>query len=192
MKLRVLLSAMLLILGFSVQADNTQMELALQIEEMALTPNQSVSDVGEDPNGTSGVGFTLYPPIIHRNEMKVNGCDVILRVASIHDQNLWGDPFIEITFDLARTRIPDASVTIGNEFSFVAGSGDDPNSRAMFELYFLTPYEPLLWSKTSIGEGEQPVSFTRFTMDPVADETQPRRLLALLNKYQDEYCTFSG
>ena len=52
MKLRVLLSAMLLILGFSVQADNTQMELALQIEEMALTPNQSVSDVGEDPKWT--------------------------------------------------------------------------------------------------------------------------------------------
>lgn len=192
MKLRVFLTTILLMVGSGVQADNTQLELALQIEETALTPNQTIPDAGDDPSKTSGVGFTLYPPIIHRREMKVSGCEVMVRTVNIHPQNPQEDPFIQIIFDLTLTRIPDASVAIGNEFVFLAGAGDDPNGSAMFELHFLHPYEPLLWSKTSIGEVEQPVSYTRFTMDPVADETQPRRLLALLNKYQAEYCTLSG
>lgn len=169
----------------SSHADDTQTALARQIEEASVTSNQSYFDTGADSNVGSGVGWTLYPPLIYRREMEVNGCDVTARTVNIHDQNPLEEPSVEITFDLARTRVPDASVPIGNEFAFMDGT-------ALFELHFVPPYEPMIWSDTAGVEVEQPVLFTRFLMEPVVDETQPRRLLALLNQYQDEYCTFSG
>lgn len=190
--LRAFFTMILVLAGFSAQAGDAQIALARQIEEASVTSNQAYFDTGADSNAGSGVGWTLYPPLIYRREMEVNGCDVTARTVNINDQKPLEEPSVEIKFDLARTRIPDASVPIGNEFALMAGSGEEPNGTALFELYFVPPYEPLIWSNTSGVEVEQPVLFTRFLMEPVADETQPRRLLALLNQYQDEYCTFSG
>ncbi|MFV0334530.1 MAG: hypothetical protein ACK5JR_10740 [Tropicimonas sp.] len=172
--------------------DDAQSVLARQIEEASVTSNQAYFDMGGNSSAGSGVGGTLFSPLIYRREMKVNGCDVTARTVKIHDQNPLEEPSVEITFDLARTRIPESSALIGNEFAFMAGRGDEPNGTAVFELHFEPPYEPLIASDTAGVEIEQPVLFTRFWMEPVADETQPRRLLALLNQYQDEYCTFSG
>lgn len=188
LNLRYFSSIIVLLAGFGAWANEPQSVLARQIEEASVTSNQTDVDTGADSNVGSGVGWTLYPPLISlisRREMEVNGCDVTARTVYIHDQNPLEKPSIEITFDLARTRLPEASVPIGNEFGFLHGT-------AMFALYFVPPYEPMIWSVTKGVEFEQPVSFTRFLMEPVADETQPRRLLALLNQYQNEYCRFSG
>jgi hypothetical protein len=188
--LRAIFLMILFFAGFSARADDVRTTLARQIEEASVTSNQAYFDTGED--SSSGVGWTLYPPLIYRREMEVSGCDVTARTVNINDQIPLEEPSVEITFDLARTLIPDASVPIGNEFAFLAGCGEEPNGTALFELHFVPPYEPLIWSNMSGVEVEQPVLFTRFLMEPVADEMQPRRLLALLNQYQDEYCTFSG
>ena len=123
--------------------------------------------------------------------MEVNGCDVTARTIKNHFHDPMEDmeePYIEITFDLARTRIPDASVPIGNGFWFM-----NEIAEAAFDLYFVPPYQPMLWSKTAAGvEVEQPLLVTWYRIELVADEAQTRRLLALLNQYQDEYCTFFG
>lgn len=188
MDLRFVFSMILFFVGFSAQADDAQSVLARQIEEASVTSNQAYFDTGKNSSAGSGVGGTLFLPLIHRREMEVSGCDVTARTIYIHDQ--MEEPSVEITFDLARTRIPDSSAPIGNEFAFIAGRGGEPNGIAVFELYFEPPYKPLIWLDTAGAEVEQPALFTQFWMEPVADETQPRRLLALLNQYQDEYCTF--
>ncbi|MFV0360451.1 hypothetical protein [Tropicimonas sp.] len=190
MNLRFAFSMILFFIGFDAQADDAQSVLASQIEEASVTSSQAYFYTGEISSAGSGVGGTLLPPLIYRREMEVNGCDVTARTVKIHDQNPLEEPSVEITFDLARTRIPDSSVPIGNEFAFVVGRGNEPNGTALLQLYFEPPYEPLIWSDTAGVEIEQPVLFIRFLMEPVANETQPRRLLALLNQYQDEYCTF--
>ncbi len=178
-----------LVIGFlavSAQAEDARSELARQIEEASVTSNQPYLDTGVS------FGWQLYPPLIYRREMQISDCDVTALTFKISDENSAEGPFIEITFDLNRTRIPDPSVPIGDEYAFMTGSGDEPNGSAMFEMLFLPPYEPIIWSKTSEAEFEQPAVFIRFLMEPIVDEKQPRRLLSLLNKYQAAYCTFSG
>ncbi len=124
--------------------------------------------------------------------MGMNGCEVTARALKIDAQTSTEQPFVEIKFDLGRTWLPDASVPIGDEFAFGMGNGDTTYGSAMFELHFIPPYEPTIWSSVSGKEVGRRVLFTRFIMEPVAGETQPRRLLTLLNKYQDEYCNFIG
>lgn len=178
-----------LVFGFlavSAQAEDARSELARQIEEASVTSKQAYFDTGES------VRWRLYPPLIYRREMQINDCDVTALTFKVSAENFAEEPFIEITFDLNRTKIPDPSVPIGEEYAFMTGSGDEPNGSAMFEMHFLPPYEPIIWSKTSEAEVEQPVVFTLFLMEPIADETQPRSLLSLLNQYQAAYCTFSG
>lgn len=175
--------------GSSAQANDAQTALARQIEEASVTSNQAYFDTGHASSAGSADGWTLHPPLSYRREMEVNGCEVTARTVNIHAQNAQEEPSLEITFDLARTRIPDASTPIGYEFAFMEG---EASATALFALRFVPPYEPLIWSNIDGTEIEQPVLFIQFLMEPVADETQPRHLLALLNQYKDEYCTFSG
>ncbi|MCK8485530.1 hypothetical protein MUY21_15965 [Aliiroseovarius sp. S2029] len=185
-------TAALVLFGSIALADDAQTALARQIEEASVTSKQAFFDTGKTSDAGSGVGWTLYPPLINRHEILVNGCDVTARMVNGHDQKSQEESFIEITFDLTRTRIPDASVPVGNEFAFMAGSWDESYGTALIELHFIPPYEPLIWSNIAGVEVEQPVRFTRFLMEPVFNEEQPRRLLALLNQYKAEYCAPSG
>lgn len=189
MNLRAFLLMVLFSAGSSAQADEAQTALARQIEEASVTSNQAFFATGQAPSAGSADGWTLHPPLNYRREMEVKGCAVTARTMNIHAQNSLEEPSIEITFDLARTRIPDASAPIGDEFAFM---GDAAGGTALFALRFVPPYEPMIWSNRDGTEVEQPVLFTQFLMEPVLDETQPRHLLALLNQYQDEYCTFLG
>ncbi|WP_133176184.1 hypothetical protein [Pelagivirga sediminicola] len=173
-------------LAVSAQADDAQSELARQIEAASVTSNQAYFDTGKS------VGWTLYPPTIYCREMQVDDCDVTALTLKISAETSTQKPLGEITFDLARTKIPDPSSPNGDVYAFMTGSEDKANGSAMFDLHFLPPYEPTIWSTTSESEVERPVPFARFLMEPVADETQPRRLLSLLNQYQAAYCRFSG
>ncbi|OED46955.1 hypothetical protein AB838_16770 [Rhodobacteraceae bacterium (ex Bugula neritina AB1)] len=188
MNRRVVFPLVLFFVGFGAQADEAQSVLARQIEEASVTSNQAYFDTGAGSNADSGVGWTFYPPLLYRREMQVMDCDVTARTVEINPHNATEAPSIEITFDLARTKFPEPTVPLGVEYAFVMVDGDT----ALFELSFLPPYEPFIWSMTSGEELQQPVRFTRFLMEPVLNEEQPRRLLALLNQYQDKYCTLSG
>lgn len=176
----------LVLFGSIATADNAQMDLARQIEDSSTTSNQAYFDTGES------VGWTLYPPLIYRREMRIMDCDVTARTVQVNPHNATEETRIEITFDLTRTRIPEPTVPIGEDYAFLTVNGDEPNGTALFELSFLPPYEPVIWSMTSGEELQSPVRFTRFLMEPVLNEEQPRRLLALLNQYKAEYCTPSG
>lgn len=189
MNLRAFCLMVLFSAGTGAHADDARTALARRIQEASVTLNQAYFDTGQAPGAGSGDGWSLQPPLHYRREMEVNGCDVTARTVNIHAQNLFEEPSMEITFDLTRTRIPDASAPIGDEFAFMEG---EAGGTALFALRFAPPYEPLMWSNTAGTEVEQPVLFTQFLMEPVADETHPRHLLALLNQYQDEYCRFSG
>lgn len=168
-------------------ADDAQTSLARQIEEASVTSNQAFFDIGEN------TGWVLYEPPQYRREMQVHGCEITARTVALNTRNSTEEIITKITFDLSRTRIPDPSVSIGEDYAFMTTAEDESYGFAMLSLNFLPPYEPMLWSiLSSKGEVEQPVSFIRFFMEPVLDEDQPRRLLALLNRYKSEYCEFSG
>lgn len=164
-------------------ADDAQTSLARQIEEASVTSNQAFFDTGED------TGWVLYEPPKYRREMQVHGCEITARTVALNTRNSTEEIITKITFDLSRTRIPDPSVSIGEDYAFMTTAEDESYGFAMLSLNFLPPYEPIFWSSI---QAELPVSFIEFLMHPVLDEDQPRRLLALLNRYKSEYCEFSG
>lgn len=186
MKTLALCSASLGLFVTISAAEDSQALLARQIEEASTTSNQAYFYTGES------IGRELYPPLIYRRVMQVQGCNVTARTIDINLQNATEKTRIEITFDLTRTRIPDSTVPIGDEYAFMIAKEDEQYGTALFELRFLPPYEPIIWSKVSGRKVEQPVSFTRFLMEPVPNEDQPRRLLALLNQYKSKYCMLFG
>lgn len=166
-------------------AEDDRLDLARQIEHTSKTTDQAL------PENTKGAGWVLYPPLnANIREMDVDGCYITARTVPIG----FDDPISEITFDLTRTQIPDPTVPIGSEYAFRPANDENQSGTASITLWFLPPYKPSMYSVKFIGEGkiEQPVTFLRFLMQPVSDEEQPRRLLALLNQYQSAYCTYTG
>lgn len=173
-------------LAANAYADDTQNLLSRQIEDASKTSSQAFFGASE------GVGWSVYTPLLYRREMQVTGCDITLITTMIDTNNATSEPSAKITFDLARAQIPSPAISIGTEYAFMLADGDAPYGTALFNIRFVPPYEPIIWSMTLGQELEQPVTFTQFSMTPVSDEAQPRRLLTLLTQYQAEYCNFVG
>ncbi|KIC35658.1 hypothetical protein RA27_22750 [Ruegeria sp. ANG-R] len=166
-------------------AEDDQLDLARQIEDASRTTDHPSSE------SSKGAGWSIYPPLFaDMHEMEVSNCNITARTISI---GVVEDPNSEITFDLNRTQIPDPTVPIGSEYVFTPVK-DNKSAMTSITFRFFHPYKPVMRSKKFIGEGkiEQPVTFLQFLMQPVSDEEQPRRLLALLNQYQSAYCTYTG
>ena len=185
----LLLLVPLFVGAFSVQSEEARETLARQIETASVTESKAFGD-------KPGVGWTLYPPLLiaptYRHEMQVAECTVTARTVEIDAQTSAERPIVEIAFDLARTWVPEPSMAVSDKYVFAKiGEVGAQYNIAVFELHFVPPYQPTMVSNTSGTAIAEPVALTRFWMEQLPDETQPRRLLGLLAKYQAEYCTFS-
>ena len=54
-----------------------------------------------------GVGWELYPPLLPKRDMKVDGCSITARSYYAESAARQARTVLEITFDLSRTVIPE-------------------------------------------------------------------------------------
>ena len=179
MRLSTFLLAIFLIASFGAKACDAQSLLARQIERVSET----IVVFGDDQDGN----FDFYPALSLRKYMLISGCAV---TAEIEENSPKGERVYGLTFDLARTRLPDPNDNNSQQWG-VLDLGEH-GRQAMIWFDFLAPYTPTPHGDLPERWSIAPVERYNFVMEEMVDDEQPRRLLALLKQYQDKYCTFSG
>lgn len=179
MTLSVFLLMPLLLSGFGAQADDERTSIARQIEQ----ESETMFILGDDQSGN----FDLYPALGFRNYMLVSGCDV---TAEIEENSPKGERVYGLTFDLARTRLPHPNDESSQQWG-VRDLGEH-GKQGVIGFEFVAPYAPTQHGTFPERWPKTPMQRYNFLMEEMTDDEQPRRLLALLNQYQNEYCSFSG
>lgn len=179
LRLSTFLLAIFLIANFGAQADDAQSLLARQIER----ESETIAVFGDDPSDKAN--YYLFLNL--RKYMLISGCAV---TAEIEKNSHKGERVYGLTFDLARTRLPDPNDDNSQQWG-VLDLGEH-GKQGVIWFDFLAPYTPPPHGDLPERWSTAPVQRYNFVMEEMVDDEQPRRLLALLNLYQDEYCTFSG
>ncbi len=121
-----------------------------------------------------------------RSYIEVAGCDL---TALIEEDGPDGQRVRGLTFDLARTVLPDSedpnSITWG-----VVDLGEGGRFGEIF-FEFTPPYTPTPKGFLYPDAPHKPTSWHYFTLRELVDGAQPYRLLVLLTRYQDSYCSFT-
>jgi hypothetical protein len=193
MKRLLILATLFCTVGANVQADNVRIELARQIQEASQTVGERFffggQLVSELPRTNGWTGYN--PRFLFRRVIKLDDCTVRMQYliqSKVDDSEVLDS---EAAFDLSQAILPAPDVSQGDSFALL--SVDEGQRRAaLIRMDFQVPYEANTRAQIWTGAIETSRPLVYFLMEPVADEMPPRRLLALLNQYQDEYCTFSG
>jgi len=125
-----------------------------------------------------------------RRALVVDECDI---TAETHETGPNGETTYGLTFDLHRTRVPDPDEP-ENPFFAVhdLDETEDEDRIGIIRFAFVPPHAPRFHGQLPEGWSDEPVAQMNFWMEPLADGQDPRRLLALLLRYQAEYCTLAG
>lgn len=93
-------------------------------------------------------------------------------------------------FELNRTRLPEIPAQDVENFGVVDLGVEGKFGMLPFE--FISPHLGEAYGDVPSFWPWAPVSGLEFTMKELTDMEQPRQVLTLLKKYQDEYCIFLG
>ncbi len=159
-------------------AKDARLSLAHEIQKVSETRQVS---------GGNKVGNHWFPEIRVKQQIKVAGCDATVEIEETRKQ---GTRIYGLTFDLARTQVPDPHNTDSALWRFVELESSVKFADMIF--LFTDPYTPTPHGNPHIPIPNAPVKYYPFGMAELQDDERPRRLLTLLRKYQEEYCTFTG
>ncbi|NOD29165.1 hypothetical protein GS610_00980 [Ruegeria sp. HKCCD6228] len=162
-------------------AQDAQSSLAQEIEKSSETRRIE---------GGNKIGSREYfPEIRFRNYIDVRGCNL---TAVAEETTAQGIRTLGITFDLARTDLPDPNDPNSSDWGVVSLAEHIQFGEIAFR--FIEPYSP-----TPYGTGDlygsmefSPEKSYWFGMNELQDAEQPHRLLSLLHQYQAQYCALSG
>lgn len=162
-------------------ADEAQKSLAREIETVSATSPQNYIDNVKHPE--------LYTPI-NRHEMQIDGCDITARSYKVASKDNKEKLLSQITFDLSRSLLPNEAAPIGDKILH-SGSSDDFSDASIW-IEFLPHYQPSLRYLDSAGNERVGAASLHVYRMVFVQQAQLRRLLALLNQYQKEFCTQTG
>jgi hypothetical protein len=155
-------------------ADDAHLSLAEQIEQLSET--QLVLGGNHD----------VFPERKFRSYIEVNGCELTTKKEELGPEGL---RVRSLTFDLARTQVPDPEDQNSEKWGIVHVGKDGGFGEIFFE--FIPPYAPVPRGFHYESAPHGPVKSDYFVLKGIDDLDRLSHLLVLLNRYKTENCSLS-
>lgn len=172
------------IVSSAAHADDAQAALATQIEALSVVHKDLAVPDNADP--------APYQPPLSKRYIEVDGCEFTLfDTGLIHEVEYYR---AHVTFDVAQAIFPNPDAPPNDFYMFLPPDGDNEFLSAMvvFVVQFREGYRPTLYVLENGVARTESLDLVNYFMSNQQTEGRVKDLLAAIDTYQKNYCSFVG
>jgi len=172
------------IFASAAHADDVQTTLAAQIEALSVVHKDLAMPDNADP--------ALYQPPLSKRYIEVDGCEFTLfDTGLIHEVEYYR---AHVTIDVARAIFPNPNAPPNDFYTFLPPNGDNEflSAMAVFVVQFREGYHPTLYVLENGVARTESLDLANYFMTHIQTEDRAKDLLAAIDTYQKNYCSFVG